>query len=151
MRTRVLRCSARRLRVSAACGVPNDPSVRHHERHFFSDLLEAAGRADANERPHQESEIEAADVDEEPFQDVRVATQVRTAHASRLIRDARLSFQSLAPATLQPTTARLAHPSLVVDDVRTRLVMTRPQPIKLSELLQLHFGPRGDGSDDLLT
>jgi hypothetical protein len=38
--------------------------------------LEATRRADAEERAHQEPEIEAPDVDEEAFQDVRVAPQV---------------------------------------------------------------------------
>ena len=92
--------------------------------------LEAARRADADELPHQESEIEAADVDEEPFQDVRVATQVRPAQAARLIEMRVRPFQSLAPATLQPSTACPAYPSPVrVDGVaRHRLPAPSTRP-----------------------
>jgi hypothetical protein len=55
------------LDMGADC---DDPRDQHAQA-----ALETARRADADERPHQESEIESADVDEEPFQDVRVAPE----------------------------------------------------------------------------
>ena len=38
--------------------------------------LQAARRADADQLPHEESEIEAADMDQHSFQNVRVAAKV---------------------------------------------------------------------------
>ena len=43
-------------------------------------VLQAARGADASERAHQESEVEAGDVHEESFQNVRVPAQVHSAH-----------------------------------------------------------------------
>ena len=44
--------------------------------------LQAAGRPNAEERSHKESQVEAAGVDEQSFQDVRVAAQMGPSHAA---------------------------------------------------------------------
>jgi len=92
--------------------------------------LEATRRADAEERAHQEPEIEAPDVDEEAFQDVRVAPQVRPAHPAGLIEMGVRPLQAFAAASLQPTAAGPAYPPAVrIDRVaRRRLAapVTRP-------------------------
>jgi hypothetical protein len=57
--------------------------------------LQAARRADADQLPHEESEIEAAGMDQHSLQDVRVATEVHAAHAAGLIEMGKGAFQAL--------------------------------------------------------
>src|SRR3712207_64573 len=101
------------------------PAASHeydeHRDHRAEAALEPARRADAEKCPHQEAEIEAADVDDEPFQDVDVATQVRPAHSARLVEMGVRPLQALAPAPLQPMAARPADSSTVrIDRVARR-------------------------------
>ena len=75
--------------------------------------LQATGRTDADEGPHQEPQIEGAAVDEEPFQDVRVPPQMRAPHRACLVEMRIRAFQSLAAAPLQRPPARAANASAV--------------------------------------
>ena len=63
--------------------------------------LKPARRADPAEGPNQKSQVEAADVDHETFQDVRVPAQMGAPHAAGLIEMGMRSFQSLASSPLQ--------------------------------------------------
>ena len=47
--------------------------------------LKAARRAHAEERLHVESQVESAGVDEQPFQNVRVASQIGPTQAARFV------------------------------------------------------------------
>src|SRR5438874_1978330 len=75
--------------------------------------LQAPWRADTDEGPHQESQIEAAAVDKESFQDVVVPSQMRAPHATGLVEMRVRAFQSLAAAPLQGAATRPANASAV--------------------------------------
>src|SRR5215210_7536967 len=75
--------------------------------------LQTTRCADADEGPHQESEIEAADVYEEPFQDVRVPTQMRAPQAAGLVEMRIRALQSFASATLQRPPSRATNASTI--------------------------------------
>ena len=82
---------------SVAPEVFNEPAERHEDGHRRGQPpLEASWRTDAEERPHQQAQIEASGVDHEPFEDVRVAPQMRAPHRARLIEMSVGLFQSLA-------------------------------------------------------
>src|SRR5215204_5894800 len=93
--------------ISGGCLVVT-PEIDHlcSQRHNEGDechqpSLQAARRADADERPHQESEIEATDVHEQTLQDVRVPPQMRASHRTGFVEMRVWALQSLASATLQ--------------------------------------------------
>ena len=54
--------------------------------------LEPARRPDARQVPHDEAEIEATSMNQEPLQNVRMAAQMRTPHATRVIEVGERSF-----------------------------------------------------------
>ena len=59
---------------------------RDEERHDGREMpLEAPRGTNPDERSHKESQVEAADVDEEPFQDVRVSPQMGAPHPTGLV------------------------------------------------------------------
>src|SRR5712691_6552398 len=73
-------------------GVPERPETldEHAEGDFTCasvelPSLQPARRAPAERLPHQNSEVERAGVDEEPFEDVLVTTQVRPPHSAGVI------------------------------------------------------------------
>ena len=111
--------------VLQACPQRDDDG---HKRRQTS--LQAPWRADADERPHQEGEVEAADVHEEPFQDVRVAAQMDAPHATGFVEMRVRSFQPLAAAPLQrpPTHAADTPPVRVHRGARRRLLRPVPPP-----------------------
>ena len=63
--------------------------------------LQAAWRADADKGPHQESQIEATDMDEEPLQDVCVAPEMCPSHAAGLVEMRVGPFQAFTPSPQQ--------------------------------------------------
>src|SRR6187431_409816 len=70
---------------------------RHDEGDECAQLsLQAARRADTNEGPHQESEIEAADVHKQALQDVRVPPQMRASHPTGVVEMRIRALPSLA-------------------------------------------------------
>src|SRR5215212_5935330 len=77
------------------------PQRAHESDERRQPALHATWRADADEGPHQESQVEATDVHEEPFQDVRVAAKMRPPHSTGFIEMGVRSFQSLTAAPLQ--------------------------------------------------
>src|SRR5574339_754095 len=94
--------------------------------HRAETALKPARRADAEERAHQEAQVEAADVYEEALRDVRVAPQVRAAHPAGLVEMGVGPLQVFAPATLQPTAARPADPPAVRIDRVARIGLPAP-------------------------
>src|SRR5688572_4948408 len=75
--------------------------------------LQAPWGADADEGPHHEAQVEAAAVDEESFQDVRVASQVRASHRAGLVEMRIRALQALATAPLQGAPTGAANTSTV--------------------------------------
>ena len=63
--------------------------------------LEAARRANTEACPHEEPQIESADVDEQSFQDVRVTPQMRPTQTTGLIEMRIRPFQVLAASPQQ--------------------------------------------------
>ena len=59
--------------------------------------LEATRRTDARQLPHEQPQIEAADVHEQPFQDVGMPAQMHAAHAAGLIEMSVGPLQQFAP------------------------------------------------------
>jgi hypothetical protein len=84
---------------------PKRDDQGHHDR---EPSLQAAGRADPEARAHQEAQVEPTRVDQQPFQDVRVAAQMRAAHRARLVEMRVRSFQPLASTSQQGQPARAA-------------------------------------------
>ena len=94
-------------------GGPEAADARPHRNNEDRDRrqvsLQAAGRADATPGAHEEAQVEPADVDAQPFQDIRVPPQMRAAHPTGVVEMRVRAFQSLTPAPLQgtPTRARI--------------------------------------------
>jgi len=68
--------------------------------------LQASWRPDADEGPHQESQIEAADVHEQTLQDVRVAPEMCPSHAAGLVEMRVRPFQAFTPSPQQGESTR---------------------------------------------
>ena len=58
--------------------------------------LQRSRSPDANQLPHQQSEIEAGRVDQQSLQYVRMAAEVYPAHPARLVEMCEWSLQALA-------------------------------------------------------
>ena len=72
--------------------------------------LEAPRRTDARQLPHEQPQIEAADVHEQPFQDVGMPAQMHAAHTAGVIEMGVRPFQQFAPLPQQPFPARASDP-----------------------------------------
>ena len=81
---------------------------RLHQRRRAA--FEAPRRADARQVPHEQLEIDAADLDEQPFQNVGMPAQMDAAHPAGLIEMRVWPFQQLAPLPQQPFPACAANP-----------------------------------------
>ncbi len=89
------------------------PHRNNEDRDRRQVSLQAAGRADATQGAHEEAQVEPADVDAQPFQDIRVPPQMRAAHPTGVVEMRVRAFQSLTPAPLQGTPTRASNPSAV--------------------------------------
>src|SRR5215831_5800328 len=98
-----------------ATPVVDDPRQPRNDEgdHRSQAPLQAARRPDAEERSHEEPEIEAAAVNQQAFQDVRVAAQMRAPHPAGLVKMRVRLFQSLAATPLQPTPPPAAHAATI--------------------------------------
>src|SRR5512142_2562547 len=67
--------------------------------------LEGAWRANPEERPHPEAEIECARVQEQPFQDILVATDMRAAEAAGLVKMRERSLEQFSAPAEEPFAA----------------------------------------------
>ena len=81
------------VRCAAVNPVGQMRPQRDDERHTRGEMtLEPPRRADAHEGPHQESQIETADVHQEPLQNVVVTTEMRASQATRFVQVSVRSF-----------------------------------------------------------
>src|SRR4030095_8993106 len=71
--------------------------------------LEATRRAATEHLPHENSEIEAARVNQQAFEDVRMSPQMSAAHRAGVVHVSEGSFHVLAAATQQALAAGSAH------------------------------------------
>src|SRR5215203_7008887 len=88
------------------------------ERHHDGDrrrkaALEAAWRADAEDLTHDEPEIEATRMNQQTLQDVRVTTQMRTTHPTRVIDVREGAFDRLTASTHQASAASSTRPATI--------------------------------------
>ena len=97
MRREAHRPIARRIAGIGSAIATRGDQRRDHRQAGRQPALEVTWRADADERTHHESQVKAAAVDQEPFQHVDVATQVRAPHRPGLVEVRVRTFQSLAP------------------------------------------------------
>jgi len=98
---------------------PERPNQRQKARQARDESsLQPAWRADADQVPHEQSEIEAAGVNQQPLQDVRVTTEVHAPHAARLIEMGKRPFESLAAEPQQAQASWAANaPTIAVHGV----------------------------------
>ena len=77
---------------------PEAEDARPHRNNEDGDRrqvsLQAAGRADATQGAHEEAQIEPADVDAQPFQDIRAPPQMCAAHPTGVVEMRVRAFQS---------------------------------------------------------
>ena len=73
---------------------------RRAERH--SAVLEAPRRADAEERPHPQAEIEGAGMQEQPLPHVLMATDVRAAECTGLVEMRARALEQFAASAEEP-------------------------------------------------
>ena len=99
--------------------------------------LQAARRAETEASAHEKSQVEAARVDEEALQDVRVASQMRAPHATGLIEMGMGSFQSLAASPLQ------RHPSPAADTPPVRVDRGARRLLRPPAMAAIRFGDVG--------
>src|SRR6266550_4233082 len=78
--------------------------------------LEATRRADANQLAHEQAEIEAGRVDQQPLANVLMSAEVHAAHPTRLVEMREGSLQALAAEPQQPLAARTANTTTIAID-----------------------------------
>jgi hypothetical protein len=72
--------------------------------------LKPARRADADQVAHDEPEIEAARMNQQALEDIRVAAQMRAKHPTRVVEMREGAFDPLASLTHQATAAGSTNP-----------------------------------------
>ena len=70
--------------------------------------LEAARRADADQCPHEEAQVEGACLDEQAFEDVRMPAHMRPPQAAGFVEMCVRPFEMFAPPPLQSQPTRAA-------------------------------------------
>src|SRR3989442_412539 len=114
-----------------------EPLVEHGEGDFKRASvprvsLEPARRATPEHLPHQDSEIEAARVDQQSFEGVPMPRQVRAAHPAGVVHVSEGPFDILSASTQEPLTAHPAHaPSITIDGT---LRFRRRRPVSAATL-----------------
>ena len=91
-----------------------DTRDQRHDRQDRGDTrrhapLEAPGLPDADERAHQEAEVEAGGMDDQSFEDVLMTTQMRAAHAAGVVQMRIRSFEQFSALTQEALAASAAH------------------------------------------
>src|SRR6478736_7056698 len=75
--------------------------------------LQPAGRADTGQLTHDEAEIEAGGMNQEPLQDIRVTAQMRASHPTRVIEVGERAFDRLSASAHQTPAAATANPPTI--------------------------------------
>ena len=100
----------------APCGNRDQPasgSAQQHQKRGDDGrraVLQPARRAAADQVANDEPEIEAASMNQQALEDIRVAAQMRAAHPARVVEMRKGAFDPLAPLTHQATAARSTNP-----------------------------------------
>src|SRR6202051_3246049 len=76
-------------------------------------ILQPARRAAANQVAHDEPEIEAPRMNQQALEDISVATQMRAAHPTGVVKMREGAFDPLAPLTHQAPAARSTNPPTI--------------------------------------
>jgi hypothetical protein len=99
--------------------LPGRPRQRHKAGQERDEPpLQPARRADADQLPHEESEIEAAGMDQHALENVRVPAEMQAAHAAGLVEMGEGPFQSLAAEPQQTQAARTSNaPTIAIHRV----------------------------------
>ena len=106
--------------------------------------LQAARRADSDQVPHDESEIEATCMNQDAFQDIRVAAQMRAAHAARVVEMREGAFDPLAALTHQAPSASAPRIRRRLP-IHRRLGLGRLRPVASSAIGLRDVGPDAHG------
>ena len=122
--------------------------------------LQAPWRADADERPHQEAQVESADVHDEPFQDVRVAAQMGPPADSRAtappaplsLRQARCRRRAAyrSVATSRATACAHRATTLRTDSARAVVVVPCSTPFSTAHVRAVSYDERSVARGDSL-
>ena len=108
--------------------VAGAPECHHNPDQHRQLPLQASRRTHSEDGPHEEAQVEPADVDEQPLQDVGVAPQVGATHPAGLVEMRVRPFQVLAAVALQSPAPRTPDaPPVRVDRVARQRVF-RPLP-----------------------
>ena len=91
-------------------GRPNQRQKAGQDRDESS--LQPAWRADADQLPHEQAEIQAAGVNQQPLPNVGVAAEVHAPEAAGFIEMSEGSFQALAAEPQQAQAPRPANASV---------------------------------------
>src|SRR5260370_2971466 len=103
--------------------------------------LQPARRAPAERLPHQNAEIERAGVDEEPFENVLVTTEMRPPHPAGVIDVGERALDVLSAPAHQPSAAGPVHAPAIAVDRGLRLGGRRPAATAALGLAQLAAHP----------
>ena len=104
--------------------------------------LEAPRCAHARQLPHQEPEIEAADVHEQTFQDIGMPAQMHAAHPAGLVEMGVGPFQELAALSQQPVPARA--PNATTIRIHRLLGRGLARPVAPPTIRLRHVTPHAD-------
>ena len=106
---------------SSAAGAPRSGQRPRTRAHTATTRIETVvkcpcrlrGVPTVTQGAHEGAQVEPADVDAQPFQDIRVPPQMRAAHPTGVVELRVRAFQSLSPAPLQGTPKRASNPSAI--------------------------------------
>ena len=118
---RVAESIPRRIRSIVALGSPEAPrtppipaqEADQRAKTRRRAALEASRPAHSRQVPHEQPQVDAADLHEQPFQDVGMPAQMDAAHPAGLVEMRVGPFQPFAPLPQQPFPARAADPPTV--------------------------------------
>src|SRR5712691_5329261 len=118
-------------------GEPTLGSAHEHQKRVDDDrraALQTARRAETDQLTHDEPEIEAARMNQDALENVRVAAQMRATHAPRVVDMRKRAFDQLAAATHQATSTSSLNPATIAIHRRLGLGLLRPvalPPVRL--------------------
>src|SRR2546422_8855615 len=112
---------------SCDCVVKERPQRSGHRAQRHDAALEAARRADTEERPHPKAEIERAGMDKQAFEYVLVAAHVRSPKPTRLVEMRTGSLEHFAASAEEPLAAVAANSASIRIDRVAFGLLVRPR------------------------
>ena len=112
------------------CQTVPEPANQHEKRGHGGDesALQPSWCTDANQLPHQQSEIEASGVDQQSLSNIGVSAQVYSAHPSCFVEVRERPFEALAAEPQQAQAPRRANPPTIPVHRVAGLGVLRPVP-----------------------